>query len=179
VLSAEARAALIYWKLWADVPVRFARRNPKRPGPTGRWRPGRPDPWLTFGPRASQLTGKPFRATTPGNSLLNFLYALLASEMRVALHAVGLDPGIGLFHADADGRSSLALDSIEAVRPHVDCWLADYLAASVFANHDFTELSDGEVRIAPPLNSHLAHTVALWRKACEPVAHWLLRFQSA
>jgi hypothetical protein len=172
VLSAEAPAALIYWKLWANVPVRFARRNPKRLGPTGRW-PGRPDPWLTFGPRASQLTGKPFRATTPGNSLLNFLYALLASEMSVALHAVGLDPGIGLFHADVDGRSSLALDAIEAVRPYVDCWLAGYLAASVFANRDFTELSDGEVRIAPPLNSHLAHTVALWRKACEPVAHWL------
>ena len=173
VLSAEAPAALIYWKLWANVPVGFARRNPKRLGPTGRWRPGRPDPWLTFGPRASQLTGKPLRATTPGNSLVNLLYALLASEMSVALHAVGLDPGIGLFHADVDGRSSLALDAIEAVRPYVDCWLAGYLAASVFANRDFTELSDGEVRIAPPLNSHLAHTVALWRKACEPVAHWL------
>jgi CRISPR-associated endonuclease Cas1 len=173
VLSAEARAALIYWRLWAEVPVRFARRNPKRLGKSGRWRSGRPDPWLTFGPRASQLTGKPLRATTPGNSLVNLLYALLASEMSVALHAVGLDPGIGLFHADVDGRSSLALDAIEAVRPYVDCWLAGYLAASVFANRDFTELSDGEVRIAPPLNSHLAHTVALWRKACEPVAHWL------
>jgi len=173
VLSAEARAALIYWRLWADLPVTIARRNPKRLGPTGRWRPGRPDAWLTFGPRASQLTGKPFRATTPGNSLLNFLYALLASEMSVALYAVGLDPGIGLFHVDVDGRSSLALDAIEAVRPHVDCWLAAYLAASVFANRDFTELPDGEVRIAPPLNTHLAHTVALWRKACEPLAHWL------
>lgn len=46
VLSAEARAALIYWRLWADVPVRFARRNPKRLGKTGRWRSGRPDPLL-------------------------------------------------------------------------------------------------------------------------------------
>ena len=34
VLSAEARAASIYRKEWENVPVRFARRNPKRLGPT-------------------------------------------------------------------------------------------------------------------------------------------------
>jgi CRISPR-associated endonuclease Cas1 len=173
LLAIEARAASIYWKEWEDVPVRFARRNPQRLGTNGRWRPGRPDPWLTFGPRASLLTGKPWRATTPGNALLNFLYALLESEMTVALLAVGLDPGIGMFHADVDGRSSLAFDAIEAARPYVDCWLLAYFASSVFANRDFAELSDGEVRMVPPLNAHLAHTAALWRKACEPVAYWL------
>jgi CRISPR-associated endonuclease Cas1 len=173
VLSIEARAASIYWKLWENVPVNFTRRNPRRFGPDGRWRPGRPDPWLTFGPRTSLLTGKPFRATTPGNALLNYLYALVASEMAVALLAAGLDPGIGMFHADVDGRSSLAVDAIEGVRPYVDYWLLAYLGASVFANRDFTELSDGEVRITHPLNSHLAHTAALWRKACQGVADWL------
>jgi CRISPR-associated endonuclease Cas1 len=172
-LSVEARAASIYWKLWEEMPVSFARRNPKRLGPNGRWRPGRPDPWLTFGPRTSLLTGKPFRATTPGNALLNYLYALLESEMTVALLAAGLDPGIGMFHVDIDGRSSLALDAIEAVRPWVDYWLLAYLGCSVFANCDFAELSDGEVRLTHPLNSHLAHTAALWRKACESIASWL------
>jgi CRISPR-associated endonuclease Cas1 len=172
-LSVEARAASIYWKLWEDMPVKFARRNPQRLGPNGRWRPGRPDLWLTFGPRTSLLTGKPFRATTPGNALLNYLYALLEAEMTVALLAAGLDPGIGMFHVDIDGRSSLALDAIEAVRPYVDCWFLVYLGCSVFANRDFAELPDGEVRLTHPLNSHLAHTAALWRKACEPVANWL------
>jgi hypothetical protein len=95
--------------------------------------------------------------------------------MIVALLAVGLDPGIGMFHADIDRRSSLALDAIEAVRPHVDYWLFAYLASSAFANRDFTELPDGEVRLTHPLNSHLAHTAALWRKICEPVANWLAR----
>jgi CRISPR/Cas system-associated endonuclease Cas1 len=52
--------------------------------------------------------------------------------MTVALLAVGLDPGIGMFHADLDRRSSLALDAIEAVRPHVDYWLLAYLASSAF-----------------------------------------------
>jgi CRISPR-associated protein Cas1 len=171
--SVEAYAAWMYWKLWKTVPVTFAHRNPQRLGRNGRWRPGRSDQWLTFGPRVSLLTGKPFRATTPGNAVLNYLYALLTSEMTVALLAVGLDPCIGMFHADRDGRPSLALDAIEAIRPHVDCWLFAYLASSAFANRDFTELSDGEIRLSHPLNSHLAHTAALWRKVCEPVANWL------
>jgi CRISPR/Cas system-associated endonuclease Cas1 len=174
-LSIEAEAAWIYWNLWERMPVRFARRNPQRLGPNGRWRPGRPDLWLTFGSRTSLLSGKPSRATTPGNALLNYLYAILESEMTVALLARGLDPGIGMFHADIDGRSSLALDAIEAVRPFVEYWLLAYLEASVFANRDFHELPDGEVRLSHPLNSHLAHTAALWRKACEPVAEWLAR----
>jgi hypothetical protein len=93
--------------------------------------------------------------------------------MTVALLAVGLDPGIGMFHSDIDGRSSLALDAIEAVRPQVDYWLVRYLASSAFANRDFIELSDGEVRLTHPLGSHLAHTAALWRTVCEPVATWL------
>jgi hypothetical protein len=107
------------------------------------------------------------------NALLNYLYAILESEMTVALLAGGVDPGIGMFHSDIDGRSSLALDAIEAVRPHVDYWLLAYLTSSAFANRDFTELSNGEVRLSHPLHSHLAHTAALWRKVCEPVATWL------
>jgi CRISPR-associated endonuclease Cas1 len=174
-LSIEAEAAWIYWNLWERMPVRFARRNPQRLGPSGRWRPGRPDPWLTFGSRTSLLSGKQSRATTPGNALLNYLYAILESEMTVALLTRGLDPGIGMFHADIDGRSSLALDAIEAVRPYVEYWLFTYIQATAFANRDFHELPDGEVRLSHPLNSHLAHTAALWRKACEPIAEWLAR----
>jgi CRISPR/Cas system-associated endonuclease Cas1 len=121
------------------------------------------------------LSTKPSRATTPGNVLLNYLYAILESEMTIALLAQGLDPGIGMVHADIDGRASLALDAIEAIRPHVEYWLFTYLQATAFANRDFHELPDGEVRLSHPLTSHLAHTAALWRKASEPIAEWLAR----
>src|SRR5215472_16278594 len=70
-------------------------------------------------------------------------------------------------------RLSLALDGIEALRPYVDLWLAGYLVNTVFANRDFTELRDGEVRLTHPLNAHLAHTAALWRELAVPVAGWL------
>src|SRR5580693_3340748 len=61
VLSIEAHAASIYWKVWKDVSVRFARRSPQRLGPNGRWRAGQTDLWLTFGQRASVLTKSPHR----------------------------------------------------------------------------------------------------------------------
>jgi CRISPR/Cas system-associated endonuclease Cas1 len=78
--------------------------------------------------------------------------------MTIALLAQGLDPGIGMVHADLDGRASLALDAIEAIRPHVEYWLFTYLQATAFANRDFHEL-DGEVRLSHPLTSHLAHSI--------------------
>jgi hypothetical protein len=79
-----------------------------------------------------------------------------------------------------DVRSSLSFDAIEAGRPHVDYWRLEYLASSAFANRNFTELSDGEVRLTHPFTSHLAHSGALWQKACEPIARWLAqRFSRA
>jgi hypothetical protein len=171
-LSSACGEAL-YWTLWNDLPVRFARQNPDRLGPDGHWEPGRRDPWHTFGPRTSLLTGQPYRATTPGNAVLNWLYAICQVELTIALLAVGVDPGVGLFHVDMVNRPSLTLDAIEALRPYVDHWLAGYLAGTVFANRDFTELRDGEVRLAHPINAHLAHTATLWRKLAEPVADWL------
>jgi hypothetical protein len=119
------------------------------------------------------LNTKPSRATTPGNALLNYLYAILESEMTITLLAQGLDPGIGMVHTDIDGRASLALDAIEAIRPYMEYWLFTYLQATAFANRDFHELPDGEVRLSHPLTSHVAHTAALWRKASEPIAEWL------
>jgi CRISPR-associated endonuclease Cas1 len=173
MLMFEAQAAALYWQLWEDVPITFARRNPQRLGPGGRWQPGRLDPWLVFGPRASLLTGQPYRASTPGNAVLNWLYAICQTELTIALLTAGIDPGIGLFHVDMPNRPSLALDGIEALRPYVDLWLFGYLVNSVFASRDFTELRDGEVRLTHPLNAHLAHTAALWRQVSEPVADWL------
>ena len=173
VLVIEAKAASIYWQEWATVPVRFARDNPQRLDHKGRWRAGRAEAWHTFGTRGSILTASPWRATTPANSILNFLFVIAKIEMTVALHAAGLDGGIGLFHADMDRRPSLALDGLEAVRPYVEAWCLAFLAATAFANRDFHEMADGEVRLAHPLTAHLAHTAALWRPACERVAAWL------
>ena len=61
------------------------------------------------------------------NSLLSFLYTLLAHEVVAALESVGLDPQVGFLHRDRPGRPSLALDIMEELRPH----FADRLAVTL------------------------------------------------
>jgi len=53
----------------------------------------------------------------PTNALLSFAYALLVRDCVAALHTVGLDPALGLFHRARPGRPSLALDLAEEFRP--------------------------------------------------------------
>ena len=50
------------------------------------------------------------------NSVLSFLYAVLANEVSSALEVVGLDPYVGFLHQDRPGRPSLALDLMEELR---------------------------------------------------------------
>ena len=52
----------------------------------------------------------------PVNALLSFLYALVLSDCRSALEAVGLDPQLGFLHTVRPGRPSLALDLLEEFR---------------------------------------------------------------
>lgn len=51
------------------------------------------------------------------NSLLSFLYTLLSHECAAALESVGLDSYVGFLHRDRPGRTSLALDLMEELRP--------------------------------------------------------------
>ena len=57
--------------------------------------------------------------TDVANSALSFLYTVLLGECVTALYAVGLDPHVGVLHADEDHRPSLALDLLEEFRPLV------------------------------------------------------------
>ncbi|MFH1741354.1 MAG: type I-C CRISPR-associated endonuclease Cas1c [bacterium] len=61
------------------------------------------------------------------NSLLSFLYSLLAHDVASALETVGLDPAVGYLHRDRPGRPGLALDLMEEFRP----FLTDRLALSL------------------------------------------------
>ena len=51
------------------------------------------------------------------NALLSFSYSLLANDCAGALKSVGLDPYVGFMHALRPGRTSLALDLMEELRP--------------------------------------------------------------
>lgn len=53
----------------------------------------------------------------PFNALLSFAYSLLANDCASALESVGLDSYVGFLHRDRPGRTSLALDLMEEMRP--------------------------------------------------------------
>jgi CRISPR-associated endonuclease Cas1 len=170
-LASEAAAASAYFALWSDVTMCFARRDKI------------PSHWQVFGQRhplraAPDRRGlvaasRPRNAASAPGAMLNYLFGLAVSQMTIALAAAGLDPGIGIFHADRDGRVSLAYDAIEPVRPHIEAWLLCVLAECRFAKRDFYEESDGTIRLTRPLSSWLALSAPLWRQAADVVARWL------
>lgn len=53
------------------------------------------------------------------NSLLSFLYSMLAHDARSACEATGLDAAVGFMHRDRPGRPGLALDLTEEFRPFI------------------------------------------------------------
>lgn len=160
LLSLEAAAASAYWSAWQAVPARFAHRDRVRV----------PEHWLSFGMRRSLLTGAPRLASNPANAILNYLYALIEAEARLACLAVGLDPGLGVLHADQKARDSLALDLMEAARPAGDAYVLSLLEGRVFRASDFHETPQGVCRILAPLTHHLAETVPAWTARMAPVA---------
>ncbi|MHB9129872.1 MAG: CRISPR-associated endonuclease Cas1 [Armatimonadota bacterium] len=159
----EAPAAAVYWQCWENMSIRFTRQDSKNV----------PAHWLTFGLRSSPITGSSRKAVTPGNALLNYLYAILETETTLACQRVGLDPGLGFLHLDQMARDSLPLDIMETVRPQVEAWLLAFLQRQTFQRQDFhEEETDGCVRIAYDIRTLLMETAPKWAAA---VAPWVER----
>jgi CRISPR-associated endonuclease Cas1 len=155
----EAEAAVAYWQAWAPIPVSFVRADLARV----------PEHWRTVGVRSSGIGGRTRSASTPAHATLNYLYALLEAEARLACHTVGLDPTLGILHTDKPWRDSLVFDLIEPARPAVDRYLLDLLARHHFRARDFTETRSGVCRILPPLTHTLAETAPTWTVTLGPV----------
>ena len=155
----EADAAKAYWKAWECVGVGFGKREARRV----------PDHWLNFRLRTSPHTKSPRAAANPANAMLNYLYAILEAETRIAAMAMGLDPGLGLYHADQRYRDSLACDLMEPVRPAVDSHLLGLLQTRSFRKTDFFENRQGVCRVMPSVTQQLALTSAKWSRSIAPV----------
>jgi CRISPR-associated endonuclease Cas1 len=163
VTEAEAKAANTYFAAWArHVTIRFATRDRARV----------PEHWYGYDGRRSVLDygRSPRKAATPVNALLNYCYALAEAECRIALVAVGLDPGLGIIHADELGRDSLALNIIEPVRPLVDTTVLGLVRDRPFRAADFHETPSGGCRILAPLTHELAEAARGWTRDVHAVA---------
>jgi CRISPR-associated endonuclease Cas1 len=161
----EAYGALAYWRAWHELPVQFSQSDSQRV----------PQHWRVFGSRVSPLTKSPRLAVNPPNAMLNYLYAILESEARLAISALGLDPGIGVLHSDTRTRDSLACDLMEPIRPQVDAYLLDWLRRAPLQRKWFFEERDGNCRLTGEFAAQLSETSKLWKQALGPFAEWMLR----
>jgi CRISPR-associated endonuclease Cas1 len=161
----EASAAALYFGAWTGRPEcapTFATRDLRRIPPH----------WSRYEGRRSVLASAASnrKAERPVNAMLNYLYSLVEAEAILACQTVGLDPGLGIVHADAKGRQSLALDLMEPVRPEVDAFVLDMVERRTFRKAEFTETADGHVRLLSPLTHELAETMPKWGKSLGPIA---------
>jgi CRISPR-associated endonuclease Cas1 len=165
----ESRAAYEYWSAWRKIPITFPKRDVT-------WVPQH---WHHFGARVSPLTGSPRLAVNPPNAMLNYLYAILESEARLAAAALGLDPGIGLMHVDSPARDSLACDLMEPVRPQVDAYVLEWISREPIGREWFFEQRDGNCRLMASFAAQLSQTARLWSRAVAPIAEMVARTLSS
>ena len=161
----ESQAGAAYWSAWRTLPIRFPRQDLPRV----------PDHWCTFEARTSPLSRSPRTAANPVNAILNYLYALLEAEARLAATALGLDPGLGFLHADTPNRDSLACDLMEPVRPKVDAYVLDRVANTLLKREWFFEKRDGNCRLMGGFAKQLTYTTSTWAEEVAPVAEWVAR----
>jgi CRISPR-associated protein Cas1 len=111
-----------------------------------------PDNWHFIGVRSSpyHLAGNR-SAAHPVNAILNYAYAALESEIRIAAISDGYDPTIGIMHEGRDGSSKFIFDLMEPERPKVDRAVLDFVKGHVFDPADFVIRTDGVCRLNPEM----------------------------
>ena len=82
----------------------------------------------------------------PVTALLSFVYGLLTNDCASALESVGLDAYVGFLHRDRPGRTSLALDLMEELRPCLaDRFVLTLINNRVVGRSDFDFRENGAV----------------------------------
>src|SRR5829696_9219968 len=146
LLLMEAQAAYAYFAAWQMLPLRWK----------GTGRKPIPPEWRHVVARPSMVSGRNRHATHPVNAMLNYAYAVLESQVRIATVAQGLDPTIGYLHACRPARVALVYDLMEPLRPQVDRLMLDFVCLHAFTPSDFTLGADGVCRLHPQLASQVA-----------------------
>ncbi len=83
------------------------------------------------------------------NAMLSFAYNLLSNECASALESVGLDAYVGFLHRDRPGRSSLALDLMEELRPcFADRFVLTLVNNRIVTKGDFSQSESGAVQFS-------------------------------
>jgi CRISPR-associated endonuclease Cas1 len=102
------------------------------------------------------VSGRNRHATHPVNAMLNYAYAVLESQIRIATIAQGLDPTIGYLHSCRPGRAALVYDLMEPLRPQVDHLVLSFVRSRTLSPSDFVLGTNGVCRLHPQLAREVA-----------------------
>lgn len=169
LLVREGYVARLYWSVLLDTLL-----------PWPEWTHSRvPAHWRRISSRELGATQQVRDATDPFNAVLNYAYTLLEVETRIAIHANGFDPDLGLLHVDTRARESLVCDLMESVRPFVDALCLAYCRRKGLRPHMFHELRNGVVRLDPDTARELTGWILpqLRRPAADTVAGFAARLR--
>lgn len=140
LMAAEAVAARYYWQALSEL-------LPKE---------------VAFEKRSRMPAEDPF------NAALNYLYGMLYGIVEGSLFAVGLDPHLGLLHADEYNKPVLAFDFIEPFRPWLDWLLIQQIRAKAVSAALFKRAGGGVLLDQPgkmffiPLFNNWLREERLW-----------------
>lgn len=80
------------------------------------------------------------------NALLSYVYTMLGNDCASALETVGLDAYVGFLHCDRPGRTSLAMDLMEELRPCMaDRFVLTLINDRAVMPEDFRQQESGAV----------------------------------
>jgi CRISPR-associated protein Cas1 len=115
--------------------------------------------------------------TDPVNALLSFGYTLLTNQVVSLVHAVGLEPGLGVLHQPGFGKPALALDLVECFRPIiVDSVVVTMINTGQLGAGDFAD-ELGSIRLKD--GSRRSFIEKLEARLSEPVQHPLFGYKTS
>lgn len=149
VRAIEGEAAVSYFAAWAALKMQWTTSS----------RYPVPPQWRTYRSRSSILTGhkaKNWKASHPINAMLNYAYAVKATQLQIKTVADGYDPFAGIMHHSRPGFPAYVYDLIEPERPKVDGVVLGFTQSKKFSGADFVLRKDGACRLSPQLARMIA-----------------------
>lgn len=95
-----------------------------------------PPEW-TFSARSRRPAQDPF------NAMINYFYGFLYGIVEQGIFAAGLDPHLGILHADEYDRPTLSYDLIEPFRPWIDRFVIEQVLSKELDRSFFEPRSNG------------------------------------
>lgn len=161
----EGRAADAYFSAWKGLPIKWHKDAAK----------SIPPHWKSVAERGSPLSKNhgARHATNPAQAILNYAYALLESQVRQSLNALGFDLACGFLHSDVLDRDSLVYDAMELFRPAIDDRVLQMLKKTTFNKGDCMTTHDGTVAFNSELKRYIVASCRLPQKEIDTMLGWL------